>query len=54
MGLAMFGLVIPRLATRMFSHIPPHVPAPQIQVLAGKLSHVALYGFLVFMPLSGN
>jgi len=53
MGLVMFGLILPRLGARLVSKIPAHLPASSLEIFAGKLSHFALYGALVFMPTSG-
>eukprot|EP01091_Cochliopodium_minus_P013191 TRINITY_DN4188_c0_g1_i3.p1 TRINITY_DN4188_c0_g1~~TRINITY_DN4188_c0_g1_i3.p1 ORF type:complete len:146 (+),score=40.63 TRINITY_DN4188_c0_g1_i3:567-1004(+) len=52
-GLLMFGLIVPRVAARLTTKIPAHLPGPGWEILAGKLSHYALYGGLIFMPTSG-
>ena len=52
-GLAVFALVLPRLLQRM-RHAPPPAPAvaPWESVLS-RLTHLALYAFLVAQPLLG-
>ena len=52
-GLLLFGLAIPRIAIRLTSTVPKHLPAPAWQVTASKISHYALYGVLIIMPTSG-
>eukprot|EP00009_Paramoeba_aestuarina_P001592 CAMPEP_0201516840 /NCGR_PEP_ID=MMETSP0161_2-20130828/8077_1 /ASSEMBLY_ACC=CAM_ASM_000251 /TAXON_ID=180227 /ORGANISM="Neoparamoeba aestuarina, Strain SoJaBio B1-5/56/2" /LENGTH=161 /DNA_ID=CAMNT_0047914127 /DNA_START=311 /DNA_END=793 /DNA_ORIENTATION=- len=52
-GLLMLGLMIPRLAVRLGSKIPPAPPGPAWEVYAGHASHLALYGAMIFMPVSG-
>lgn len=54
LGLALFGLVFARLAMRRLFETPPIEPTPAAwqQHLATAM-HVALYAFLVVMPLLG-
>ncbi len=42
-----------RFGARYLSNIPKPLPGSKIEQLAGSLSHVALYGFMTLMPLSG-
>ena len=46
-------LLAPRLALRLTSYIPPHIPGAAWEKLAGATSHFLLYGFMIFMPISG-
>jgi cytochrome b561 len=47
-------LLVPRLAFRLTSKIPGPVPgATQLEHYAGAATHYLLYGFLIFMPVSG-
>lgn len=47
-------LLIPRLAIRAKSIAPgPVVGAHTIEHIAANLSHAVMYGFIIFMPLSG-
>jgi len=52
-GLAVAALMIPRVAVRLGSRIPVHVPGPAWQMTAGSLSHAAMYSLMIYMPLSG-
>lgn len=54
LGLSLFGLVFVRLALRRWFRAPPIDPAPAAwqQSLAAAM-HVALYAFLIMMPLLG-
>lgn len=53
-GIAVLLLVLPRLAVRL-SHVdPPILPAPDVWIQRlGKLTHVALYAFLIAQPIMG-
>lgn len=42
-----------RLGLRLASKMPKAVPGNTLEVMAGKASHAAMYGFMVFMPVSG-
>lgn len=53
-GVTLFILVLIRLALRLYYGAPP-LPAdlPRSMKLAAKLSHQALYGLMIMMPLLG-
>jgi len=53
-GLLVLALVLPRLLARLRSPVPPLQPplAPLMQLLS-KVTHLALYGFLLVQPLMG-
>ena len=54
LGLSVFGLVFVRIALRFFGTTPRIVPAPpRWQHLLGVGMHLALYLFLIAMPLLG-
>lgn len=54
LGLLVFVLVWPRIAARFLEADPAIEPAPaQWELLSAKLMHVALYAFMVAMPLLG-
>jgi len=54
LGVILLGLVVIRLALRLYYPAPP-LPAdlPWPMKLAAKLSHQALYGLMIVMPLLG-
>ncbi|HXE78740.1 MAG TPA: cytochrome b [Rhodanobacter sp.] len=53
-GLAVLLLILPRLALRLRGGRPPVTPAPpRWSELLGKLTHVALYAFLLIQPILG-
>ncbi|WP_245258996.1 cytochrome b [Salinarimonas rosea] len=52
-GLVVVGLVVLRLVARAVHGAPAHAPMPGWQLLAARISHVALYLLLVVVPLSG-
>ncbi|MGP9819250.1 cytochrome b [Salinarimonas sp. NSM] len=52
-GLIVVGLVVLRLVARAVHGAPAHAPMPGWQLLAARISHVALYLLLVVVPLSG-
>lgn len=53
-GLAVLLLVLPRLWLRLRNGQPPiSPPPPRWSELLGKLTHVALYAFLLIQPLLG-
>ncbi|MDH2347574.1 cytochrome b/b6 domain-containing protein [Bradyrhizobium sp. SSUT18] len=54
LGFALLVLVVIRLALRLHYGAPP-LPAdlPPAMKLGAKLSHLALYGFMIVMPLLG-
>jgi superoxide oxidase len=54
LGLIVFGIAWLRLLVRMFSAIPAVRPAPPPwQERLAKLAHVALYGLMLLLPLTG-
>ena len=46
-------LLAPRVILRLTSYIPAHVPGAAWEKFAGHASHLLLYGFMIFMPISG-
>lgn len=53
-GLTVLLLVIARILMRMRGPIPPVTPSlPALQKLAAAAAHLALYGFMIGMPLMG-
>src|SRR5262249_7876046 len=54
LGVTLLGLVVIRLALRLYYGAPP-LPAdlPEPMKLGAKLSHLALYGLMIVMPLLG-
>jgi cytochrome b561 len=52
-GVLMMGLAVPRLALRLSTKIPAKLPGMQWEHIVGSASHIALYGAIIFMPLSG-
>lgn len=54
LGLVVFGLVFVRMAVLLVRGVPPITPAPPAwQHWLAKAMHLALYAFLVSMPLLG-
>ena len=54
LGLAVFGLVFARLVLRRMFRTPPITPEPaRWQAMLAAAMHLALYAFLVVMPLLG-
>lgn len=54
LGLTVFGLVFLRMATLLVYRAPPiSPPPPRWQHLLGKAMHLALYAFLIVMPILG-
>lgn len=54
LGLSVFALVWLRLLARLVGSTPPIAPEPpRWQALAGEAMHVALYVFMIGMPLLG-
>jgi cytochrome b561 len=53
-GISILLLVIARVVWR-FTHIPPPLPAstPRWEVVVSHITHLALYGLLIVIPLSG-
>ncbi len=53
-GGAVFALTVWRLWLRLRHGTPEAaLPAPRMAILGGKLAHLALYGFLILLPLTG-
>eukprot|EP00164_Ancoracysta_twista_P012553 GFYU01019742.1.p1 GENE.GFYU01019742.1~~GFYU01019742.1.p1 ORF type:complete len:247 (-),score=68.24 GFYU01019742.1:49-732(-) len=53
MGL-LLGMVVPaRIAIRLSTKIPPHLPGAKWEQMAGSASHGLLYAAMVVMPASG-
>ena len=54
LGMSVFFLVLLRLIVRFSTRVPPIVPEPEpIEKFLVKLGHVALYIFMIGMPLLG-
>lgn len=54
LGLTVFGLVFIRLALRLWSPTPPITPPlPTWQLALAHAMHLALYAFLIVMPVLG-
>ena len=51
-GVLSLGLIFLRIFFRARSHIPVH-NVNIVEKIAGKVSHYALYGMMVFMPVTG-
>lgn len=53
-GLLILISVLPRLIIRLLSPTPPIIPAMSSPMLwVARLTHLALYSFLILMPLAG-
>ena len=53
-GLTVLLLVLIRVVARVTGATPPIIPDPPAwQTLTAKLTHLALYGFMVAMPIAG-
>lgn len=54
LGLTVLGVTVVRLVARFILTVPPITPIPPAwQLWAAKLMHLALYAFLLAMPLLG-
>jgi len=54
LGLTVLGLVIIRIVARLLSARPPIKPEPPAwQMLLAKVTHFALYAFMLAMPIAG-
>lgn len=54
LGIAVLLLVVIRLGVRLSSPTPAIVPAPRfLENVFAKIMHLALYAFMIFMPLAG-
>ena len=52
-GFTIFFLISYRTLLRFTTKIPAHLPGPNWEHWASTLSHMSLYGFMWFMPVSG-
>ena len=53
-GLAVLLLLIPRILLRIRTRVPPIIPTPdRFTALTARLVHLALYAFLLAVPLLG-
>ena len=52
-GMAVFALVALRLPLRLLLGAPPPEPASRWQQHAGRITHLALYGLMLLVPLAG-
>lgn len=54
LGVSILLLVVVRVLVRVFTKVPPIIPAPDAkQELLAKLMHLALYVFMFAMPITG-
>lgn len=54
LGISVLLLVVVRIAVRISTKVPPIIPAPNaMQDKLAKLMHLALYVFMIAMPLVG-
>jgi superoxide oxidase len=54
LGLSVLFLVVPRLIGRLLTPTPPiEPPLSPMTALVAHATHLALYGFMIFMPLIG-
>ncbi len=53
-GLLAASLLAPRILLRFTSKMPSHLPGTALwEIAASKITHVLMYGFMIFMPISG-
>lgn len=52
-GLTILALALLRVLWRQFDRRPPELPMPHWQHVAARAVHIALYGVMLLMPLSG-
>ena len=52
-GLLIMGLVVLRIIWRLINITPELVELPWYERIAARIAHLALYGFMIAMPLSG-
>lgn len=52
-ALLVVAMLIPRVGVRLMSKMPLPVPGNKLEVLAGQASHLAFYGLMTFLPISG-
>jgi cytochrome b561 len=53
-GVLTLGLLIPRVAVRLMSKVPEHLPGAAWEVFSAKVTHALLYVFMIVMPISGT
>ncbi len=53
-GTLALGLLVPRILVRLTSKLPPKLPGSKIETMLGDLTHYVLYGFAIFLPVSGG
>lgn len=54
LGISVLILVVVRMGVRLSSHTPAIVPTPKpLEHLLAKVMHLALYLFMIFMPIAG-
>ena len=54
LGLTVLLLLLPRIATRLLGQTPPILPEPPAsQQMLAKIAHLALYLFMLIMPVLG-
>jgi cytochrome b561 len=54
LGVTVLALTAPRLLLRMITKIPAAVPGSKLEQIAAAAGHAGLYGFMIFMPVSGT
>jgi isopentenyl diphosphate isomerase/L-lactate dehydrogenase-like FMN-dependent dehydrogenase/cytochrome b561 len=52
-GLLVLAAIVPRVAIRLTSKQPAHLPGPIIEVMASRFAHGAMYFLLGAVPLTG-
>uniref|UniRef100_A0A0G4HYE8 Cytochrome b561 bacterial/Ni-hydrogenase domain-containing protein n=1 Tax=Chromera velia CCMP2878 TaxID=1169474 RepID=A0A0G4HYE8_9ALVE len=52
-GLGVLGLVLARVGLRLTSKMPPHIPGNKLEQIGAELGHYLLYGFMLFLPVTG-
>lgn len=52
-GLLMGALIVPRIANRLVSKLPPPPKGTAIEHLGANISHYGAYGLLLVLPLTG-
>ena len=53
LGLTVFGLVWIRIAAKFMTPSPAPMDGPKWRTVPAKAVHIALYGFMIAMPLAG-
>merc|ERR1719445_2728520 len=52
-GLLLAGLIATRVGLRVITRAPPHLKGPKWMQMGADAGHIALYGFMIFMPATG-